>query len=213
VSAPSEDEIRAGCEALAAADGALARAYSERGLPQWRVSTCEFATLARMIAYQQVSTKAGAAIWGRVEALVGEMCAEAVLDASFEELRAAGLSGAKVKYVKAIADAAQTKALCFDRLRNAPREEAVADLVAIKGIGPWSAEIFMMTTTGDLNAFPPGDVGLMESYRLLSGADERHAPKAFTELAGSWAPYRGVATHLLWAWFNHHRDSAVAPPN
>lgn len=213
MSAPSHSDIRAGCEALAEADPALARAYGERGVPAWRGAPCAFQTLARMIAYQQVSTHAGAAIWGRVEALVGEMRPSAVLAQSDEDLRAAGLSRPKVGYVKAIAEAVETGALCFDQLQASPRGQAIADLTAIKGIGPWSAEIFMMNTTGDLDAFPPGDVGLMESYRLLIGADERHTAKAFTELSARWSPFRGVATHLLWAWFNHHRSHSPAPPS
>ncbi|MEM1150866.1 MAG: DNA-3-methyladenine glycosylase 2 family protein [Pseudomonadota bacterium] len=213
MTAPSKAAIREGCEVLASRDAALARAYSERGIPEWRSGVCEFASLARMIAYQQVSTKAGAAIWGRVEALCTPLDPETVLATHDDAFRGAGLSRPKVKYVKAIAEAVQTGALCFTTLPTIPRTDAVSALTAIKGIGPWSAEIFLMSATGDLDAFPPGDIGLIESYRLLAGDDTRHDIKAFTALANAWAPYRGVATHLLWAWFNHHRGHESAPPS
>lgn len=211
MNAPAEDTIREGCETLARRDKALARAYEERGVPEWRTGACEFASLARMIAYQQVSTKAGAAIWGRVEALCTPLSADAILATEDDALRGAGLSRPKVKYVKAIAEAVDKGALCFQALPTLPRAEAVSALTAIKGIGPWSAEIFMMYATGDLDAFPPGDVGLMESYRLLAGHEERHEAKAFTALADAWSPWRGVATHLLWAWFNHQRGHQPPP--
>jgi len=211
LTAPSVQDVQAGCEVLAERDTALARAYRERGVPEWRTSPCEFATLARMIAFQQVSTKAGAAIWGRVENLCDTLCADAILSLDDETLRGAGLSRPKVKYVKAIAEAAESGAVCFDSLPNIARPEAVSALTAIKGIGPWSAEVFMLSATGDLDAFPPGDVGLMESYRLLMGDEARFDAKAFTALADAWSPYRGVATHLLWAWFNHYRGHESAP--
>ncbi|MEM1105137.1 MAG: DNA-3-methyladenine glycosylase 2 family protein [Pseudomonadota bacterium] len=208
---PARAVIRQGCEALAEADPALARAYECCGVPVWRTRQASFETLARMIAYQQISTKAGATIWGRVEALVGEMAPAPMLSQSDEALRATGLSRAKVSYVKAVAAAVDSRALCFDRLGRAPRREALSELTAIKGIGPWSAEIFLMSTLGDLDAFPPGDVGLMESYRLLAGAPERPSAKAFGALAAGWSPWRGVATHLLWAWVNAHRAAPAAP--
>ncbi|MEM9739421.1 MAG: DNA-3-methyladenine glycosylase 2 family protein [Pseudomonadota bacterium] len=211
MTAPSRDAIKQGCERLARKDAALAKAYEEQGVPEWRSSPCSFATLARMIAFQQVSTKAGAAIWGRVEAICATMNAETILSLQDEALRGVGLSRPKVRYVKAIAEAVRSGALCFDTLPLSPRSEAISSLTAIKGIGPWSAEIFMMYATGDLDAFPPGDVGLMESYRLLAGDEDRLDAKAFTERAADWSPDRGVATHLLWAWFNQQRGHEPPP--
>jgi len=212
VSAPARDAIQAGCEWLAERDDALARAYLERGVPAWRAAPCGFETLARMIAYQQISTKAGAAIWSRVLARAEAMTPAAILAMGEADLCGAGLSRPKARYLKAIAEAVDAGALCFEDLQAMAREDAIAALTAVKGIGSWSAELFLMYTTGDLDAFPKADVGLMESYRLLSGAEARHPATAFTELAAGWSPYRGVATHLLWAWLNHHRDGAAAPP-
>lgn len=211
MSAPAPAEIQAACEALAARDRALARAYEEIGVPAWRNGPCNFEALARMLAFQQVSTKAGAAIWGRVEALARPMTAPAILALEDDALRAAGLSRAKVRYIKAIATHEQEGLLCFDRVRTGPREEAHKELVAITGIGPWSAQVFLLSTTGHLDAWPPGDVGLMESYRQLSNAEERHESRAFCALAEDWAPWRGVAAHLLWGWLNEMRDRQSAP--
>ena len=211
MTAPAPDAVKAACEALAVRDEALARAYEEHGVPDWRTSACSFEALARMLAFQQVSTKAGAAIWSRVSALAVPMTSENILALEDETLRAAGLSGAKVRYIKAIAASERDGSLCFERVKDGPREAAHKELVAITGIGPWSAEVFLLTATGCLDAWPPGDVGLMESYRQLSGAEDRHAAKAFCALAESWAPWRGVAAHLLWGWLNELRDRQSAP--
>lgn len=211
MTAPAPEDVKAACEALAARDTALARAYAEIGVPAWRVGDCSFEALARMLAYQQVSTKAGAAIWGRVEALAVPMTAENILALEDEALRAAGLSRAKVRYIKAIATSEQDGRLCFQRVRAGPPEEAHKELIAITGIGPWSAQVFLLTATGCLDAWPPGDVGLMESYRQLSEAEDRHDSKAFCALAEDWAPWRGVAAHLLWGWLNEMRDRNSAP--
>lgn len=89
--------------------------------------------------------------------------------------------------------------------------EAEARLVAVKGIGPWTANVFLMTATGVLDAFPVGDVGLMESYRLLNGDDRKLSPGAFSGCAESWRPFRGVAAHLLWDWINLQRGRDIAP--
>ena len=88
-------------------------------------------------------------------------------------------------------------------------DAARAELVAVKGIGPWTADLFLMAC-GRLDAFPHGDVGLMEAYRLLRGDEERFESKAFTAHADAWRPYRGVAAHLLWGWINAERDKTYA---
>ncbi|MCI4645448.1 MAG: DNA-3-methyladenine glycosylase 2 family protein [Hyphomonadaceae bacterium] len=211
MTAPAPEQLKQACEALAERDAALARAYDEIGVPAWRTGPCSFEALAKMLAYQQVSTKAGAAIWSRVEALVDTMTANSVLALEDDLLRGAGLSRAKVRYIKAIATSECEGSLCFERVLNGPREDAHKELVAVTGIGPWSAQVFLLTATGCLDAWPPGDVGLMESYRQLSEAEERHTSKAFCTLAEAWAPWRGVATHLLWGWLNEMRDRNAAP--
>lgn len=209
MSTPSSDTLTTACEQLSAVDPALKRAYAEIGLPVWRTAEPNYASLARIIAYQQISTKAAAAIWGRfIEHVEENACASRVLSCSDEDLQSCGLSRPKVRYFKSIAEAVETGALDFDRLARVDVASARKELIAVKGIGVWTAEVFLMNAIGKLDAFPEGDVGLMESYRLLSDAEVREPSKAFTALAENWRPYRGVAAHLLWGWINATRDKA-----
>ncbi|WP_084399472.1 DNA-3-methyladenine glycosylase family protein [Henriciella aquimarina] len=209
MSGPDPDTLHEACTWLSARDTALARAFEGIGVPQWRVGAPDYAVIARMIAFQQITTKAAASIWGRVETALGEVCTDAVLGADEETLRACGLSRPKIRHLRSIADAIHTGALDLARVHGADMEAARKELVAVKGIGPWTADLFLLSC-GRLDAFPQGDVGLMESYRLLSEAEARHEAKAFTALADAWRPYRGVAAHLLWGWINAEREKAYA---
>lgn len=203
--APKQKVLIEACEELARRDRALARAYAETGVPEWRARPARYETIARTIAFQQISTKAAATIWGRVEAHLGEITPEAMDAADEEALRACGLSRPKVGHLKSIASAVLEKRLCFDRLHSADLDDARAELTAVKGIGPWTAELYCMCAKGALDACPSSDIGLSESWRQLSGVDERPDIKAFAVIMSEWAPYRGVAAHLLWAWINAQR--------
>jgi DNA-3-methyladenine glycosylase II len=206
MTAPNAMTLIAACETLSAADPALARAYDDIGVPDWRSAAPSYAMLARMIAYQQLSTKAAGTIWGRVCERYGEdLPPTAILTADDGDLRACGLSRPKVCYLNTIAEAVVTGTLCFDRLCAAPLDEARKELTAVKGIGPWTAELFLLYAVGATDAFPPGDVGLMEAHRMLSDQKRRMEAAAFTAHAERWRPYRGVATHLLWGWINAER--------
>lgn len=197
---------QAACDALCAGDPALARAYDVIGLPDWRATEPIYQSLARTIVYQLISTKAGDAIWGRVQTWAGgEVTHHAILDAEEETLRSCGLSGPKIRHMKSVADAVHSEALPLDALHDMNDADARKCLIAVKGIGPWTAELFMMCALKKMDAFPEGDVGLMESLRLLQDTDERLSPKAFLKHAESWRPYRGMAAHLLWGYINHLR--------
>ncbi len=205
MASPAPDRLKAGCEALARADRALARAYEEHGLPVWRDAPAVYETIARTIAYQQISTKAAAAIWGRVVDDFGEITHQAMLESEEDRLRAHGLSRPKIRHLKSIAAAISDGALDLDRVCSAPPEAARDELLAVKGIGPWTADLFRLYAIGETDAFPTADVGLMESYRMLSDAETRLDAKAFTAQAEGWRPWRGVAAHLLWGWLNDRR--------
>lgn len=205
MSGPSAEVLTQACQALGQRNAALARAYKESGLPVWRAAEPCYENLARIIAYQQLSTKAAGTIWGRVVGRHGTVTPEAILGDDEDGLRACGLSRPKIRHLNSIAEAVVTGGLSFDRLCSSPVDEARDELIAVKGIGPWTAEIFLMNAVGKLDAFPPGDVGLMEAYKQLAELDERHEIKAFTALAEDWRPYRGVAAHLLWGWINMMR--------
>ena len=210
--APSRKRLKAACEKLAAADPALAGAFAAMGVPVWRSSPPGYGMLGRMIAHQQLSTKAAATIWGRVEMHLGEVTPEALLAADPETLRACGLSRPKISHLTSIAEALMTGALDLDRVCRADLDSARAELVSVRGIGPWTAELFLLYAVGAMDAFPTADVGLMEAHKQLGGYETRMESKAFTVHAELWRPYRGVAAHLLWGWLNAARARDAAPP-
>ena len=206
---PTPEALLEACEHLAGCDPVFARAHRSVGVPDWRYGAPDYAVIARMIAFQQITTKAAATIWGRVEEALGEVCTAGILGASEETLRGCGLSRPKIRHLRSIAEAVETGALDLARVHAADMDAARKELIAVKGIGPWTADLFLLYC-GRLDAWPSGDVGLMESYRMLSEVEARHETKAFDQLAQSWRPYRGVAAHLLWNWINAERAKAYA---
>lgn len=214
MSAPTKKQLKQACEDLSTKDTHLKHAYEAYGLPEWRTREPGFAPLARTIAYQQISTKAASTIWGRVEVLVGDITPENFIKASEEDLRAQGLSRPKIGHLKSISEAVVTGSLNFDRIAKASHEEAVKEMVTVKGIGPWTAEIYMMSALGRLDAFPASDIGLSEGYRMLQMQlnpekdFKRLTPKAFEKQGEQWRPFRAVASILLWGYINGEREKA-----
>ena len=212
MTAPARKAIKAACEALSDIDPALARAYDIVGVPDWRTHEASYALLARTVVYQLVSTRAADAIWGRVEAFLGEVTPERVLTCDQDQLRACGLSRPKLSHMNTIAAAIAEGALDLSRVQAAEVGAARAELLAVKGIGPWTADLYLLYAAGKMDAFPHGDAALMEAHRRLGGYEVRMATKAFTEHAERWRPHRGVAAHLLWGWVNAERANAGIPP-
>ncbi len=209
--APSRRRLKAACEHLATTDPALARAYEVIGVPVWRHEVPSYAMLGRMISHQQISLSAAAAIWSRVEAYLGEVTAEAMLDADPEAIRLCGMSRPMVAHLWSIAEAMVTGQLDLARVCVAPLDDARAELLAVRGIGPWTAELVLLYAVGALDAFPTADVGLMEAHKRLGKYEIRMDSKAFTAHAERWRPYRGAATHLLWGWLHVDRARDPAP--
>ena len=194
--------ITAAREALVALDPALGRAHAQTPLLEWRVRTGGYEGLFRMIVDQQVSVAAAAAIWKRVvEGLEGEITPRAVLACDLERLRTFGLSGQKARYGHEIALAHVEGRIDFDHLEGLPDEEAIARLVAIKGVGRWTAETFLMFCEGRQDIFPGGDIALQEAIRWADGATLRPTQKQAWARAEIWGPHRSVAAHLLWGWY------------
>ncbi len=182
-------------------------AHAFVGVPEWRTRAPDYAGLARIIAYQQLSTKAAGTIWGRVEVLLGKVSPKTVLAADIDALRACGLSRPKISHIRSIAEAVESGALNFRRIARASDEAAQAELVAVKGIGPWTADVYLMFCLGRWDVFPHADIGLSEAYRMISGERKRHPPKKFLKTSERWRPYRGVAAHMLWSYINAARDA------
>ncbi len=193
-------------EALAEARAHLARldpalAPLDAALPPfaWRTRPCGFAGLARMIVDQQVSLASAAAIWARLEAgLGGEVSAGRVLDHD-AGLAGLGLSGPKIRYLIALAEAERDGRIDFDGLAGLDDEAAIAALTSLTGIGRWSAEVYLMFCQGRLDVFPAGDIALREAMRRADHAPDRPGERAAYARAELWRPYRAVAAHLLWA--------------
>lgn len=197
-----DGELQQACAGLAAREPALSRAHAEIGTPEWRQAECTYATLARMIAFQQISTRAGATIWGRLEARLGAVTPEALLALDEEAIRACGFSRPKLGHLRAIADAVVSGALDLDCPQTMAADDARNHLTAVRGIGPWTAELYLLYAGRQFDAFPTADLGLMESYRQLSGLETRPGKAEFAQIAERWRPWRGVAAHLLWDWIN-----------
>ena len=193
-------------KALTKSCAVIKAANARVGVPEWRTRQGDYAGLARIIAYQQLSTKAAATIWGRVEVLLGKITPKAVLAADIDALRACGLSRPKIAHIRSIAEAVQSGSLNLRRVAKASDEEAQAELVAVKGIGPWTADVYLMFCLGRWDVFPHADIGLSESYRMITGERKRHPPKKFLKTGERWRPYRGVAAHMLWAYINAVRE-------
>ena len=184
---------------LAARDPALAAV--EAGLPVfgWRSRLPGFAGLVRAIVGQQVSVASADAVWARFEAALDGPVSPASLSALDEtDYRACGFSGQKTRYAKGIAEATACGALDFDRLCAAPYDDALAELVALKGIGTWTAEVFLMMAQGRLDAFPAGDIAVQEAIKRMDGLDRRPTTEEAYARAEVWRPHRGVAAHLMW---------------
>jgi DNA-3-methyladenine glycosylase II len=195
-------ELTAAVKHLSGRCAIIKAAHRRIGVPEWRTRPPGYAGLARIIAYQQLSTKAAATIWGRVETLLGRITPKAVLAADIDALRACGLSRPKIAHIRSIATAIEEGSLNLRRVARASDADAQAELVAVKGVGPWTADVYLMFCLGRWDVFPHADIGLSEAYRMISGEDERHTPRMFQETSERWRPYRGVAAHMLWGYIN-----------
>ena len=194
------DRLKAGLDRIAAASPPLAAALARAGYPPARIRERGVETLMRAIVGQQVSVKAADSIWAKLcVATGGWHDLRAVLDVPVEALRAAGLSGQKASYVYALAHACVHDGLDFTAL-PADDEDAIARLVAVKGIGRWSAEIYLLFADGRGDVFPAGDLAVQIELGRILGLDKRPTEKATRDLAASFAPDRGALAVFLW----HH---------
>lgn len=189
--------------ALAAADPKLIPLIQRFGtVIQYRKRDDGFESLLRLIIEQQLSVKAAETILGRVHAGVGDVSPLALLNHDEDAMRGYGLSRPKIAYVKALAQAVHSGTFDTDALRDMDTESAAAALIGLKGIGRWTAEVYLMFSEGRLDLFPVGDIALREAVGWLDGLPARPDEKYCIERAKIWSPYRSVAAHLMWAWYS-----------
>ncbi len=206
---PPTDEVLAALRAeLAVRDPALARAHAEAPALSWRVRPGGFEGLVWMIVGQQVSTASAAAIWARLKAGLGTVTPETVRLHDIESLRSLGLSLPKARYVHALAGAG------FDGAHLSGLDDALATeaLTALKGIGRWTAEVYLMFCDARSDIFPSGDIALQEAVRWADGLAERPVTDQVAARAQAWGPHRSTAAHLLWAWYGAVRRGEVPHP-
>lgn len=180
-------------------------------VPRLRKGAAGFAGLAAIVMGQQLSTASAAAIRGRLDAAFPDLSAATVASVGDEALREIGLSRAKVATLRAMAAAVASGTLAFEGLAEAGAEAARASLVAVPGIGPWTAEVYLLFCLGHPDVFPAGDLALQEAARLAFGLPSRPGARELAALAEGWRPWRGVASYVLWAHYRVAKSRDGAP--
>ena len=203
----SAEQLRTALDALAVAEPAFAAALARAGYPAPRIRERGYATLLRTIVGQQVSTKAAESVWRKLEGIVGSLDDPGnIVRATDEQLREAGLSRQKASYARSLAEEVTSGRLDLDNL-PVDDEVAIAALVSIKGIGRWSAEVYLLFAEGRTDIWPAGDLAVQIEVGRILGHEERPSEKLTRELAENWRPHRGAAA--IFAWHHYNSDMKV----
>lgn len=205
------DHIADGLSALVLADARLAGVRAAAGDVPLRLRPPGFASLADIIVSQQVSRASADAIFGRLSRLVAPLTPAMLLAAGEAALVEAGLSRAKQRALVAVATAAETGTLDLEGLCTLEAREAMRQMTAIPGIGPWTAEVYLLTCAGHPDIFPARDVALQAAVGSAFGLAPRPGAKALYAMAESWAPWRSVAARLFWAYYRAIKGREAAP--
>lgn len=201
----SSEQLQHSLDALAAIEPAFARGLERVGYPEPRIRPRGYQTLLRTMIGQQVSVAAASSIWAKLETMVGAgLSPEAVAAAPDDLLRQAGLSRQKVGYARSLAEHVASGAIDFDRLPDND-EAAIAQMTTIKGIGRWSAEIYLLFAEGRGDVWPAGDLAVQIEVGRLLGLPDRPTERETRALAEPWRPHRGAAAVFAW----HHYKTPV----
>ena len=199
----SADAIKAGLDHVAEREPLIGQAIERAGYPEPRLRSTGYVTLLRTIVGQQVSVAAAASVWRKLEALLGDdIPPQALLAADFDSLRACGFSRQKQGYARSLCELVVSGELKLDAL-PADDEEAIAELTRIKGIGRWSAEIYLLFAEGRPDIWPAGDLAVQAGLAKLLGLETRPDEKAARALAEPWRPHRGAAAIFTWHCYNN----------
>ena len=206
-----EADLERGIDALIAADPRFAALIEKAGRPPLRRRADGFAGLASTVVSQQLSTASASAIWGRLAAAFDPVTPEAIIRARKERLARIGLSAPKIRALKEIARAIARGDLALATLGDIDAEAAHAALTAVHGIGPWTADIYLLACLGHADAWPAGDLALQEAARLAFGLKARPTAKEMMPLAEPWRPWRAVAARVLWTYYRAVKGREGAP--
>jgi DNA-3-methyladenine glycosylase II len=190
----------------------MRRAHDLVGDPPLRRHDAGFPGLVRVIVGQQLSIASAAAIWARVVRELAPLDAARLANASDEQLRAAGLSRPKMRTLRNLAAAVSEGALDLAALDQASDEEVHAALTAISGIGPWTADIYLLFCLGRADAWANGDLALQIAAQEILELEQRPGPRELAAIAERWRPWRGVAATLLWSYYGHLRTRRPFDP-
>jgi len=197
----TQDDLEDAMHKLVKQDPRLKPILAQTGMPALRQREPGFEGLAHIVCGQQLSTASAAAIWARLSAAFDPFDHGAIRTARADKLGRLGLSAAKIKTLKFIAKEIAADRLNLDVLANEDVDAAHHALTALHGIGPWTADIYLLFCLGHGDAWPAGDLAVQEAIKLGLGLKERPTSKQMAPLAEPWRPYRGAAAHLWWAYY------------
>ncbi len=197
----TDADLAAALKKLVAADPRLKKLLDRAGRPALRRREAGFAGLAAIICAQQLSTASASAIWGRLAAAFDPFHHDALRRARAEKLARIGLSRPKIRTMKSIGTAIATGQIDLDAVGQMGADQAHAALIALHGVGPWTADIYLLFCLGHADAWPAGDLALQEAARMAFALRKRPDTRKMIALAESWRPWRGVAAHLLWNYY------------
>ena len=199
----SANQLQAGLDAVAAIEPRFAVALEKAGYPEPRIRPTGHGTLMRTIVGQQVSVAAAASMWRKFEDFAGpELDPVRVLEADFDTLRACGLSRQKQGYMRSLCELVVSGGIDFSAMPQ-DDEEAIAVLTRIKGIGRWSAEIYLLFAEGRPDIWPAGDLAVQAGLAKLLGLNERPSEKTTRAMAEAWRPHRGATAIFTWHCYNN----------
>ncbi|MFN0045213.1 MAG: DNA-3-methyladenine glycosylase family protein [Sphingorhabdus sp.] len=194
----SASKLKASLDALAIIEPRFADAIEATGYPEARIREPGYTTLLRTIVGQQVSVAAAASVWNKLELLLGEGCsAQKLIEQDFDALRSCGLSRQKQGYARSLAELVLSGELPLETLPS-DDEDAISYLTKVKGIGRWSAEIYLLFAEGRVDIWPAGDLAVQEGVGRLLKLDARPSEKEIRTLAEKWRPHRGAAAIFTW---------------
>lgn len=197
-------DLEQGIAELTRLDGRFAGICAQTGTPPLRRSEAGFAGLLKIIAGQQVSKASAAAIWARMETVLDPMVPEHIAGLEEPAFREAGLSGPKIRAVQALTSDILSGQLDVAGLEGLEDADVLREITAVKGLGPWSAEVYLLTCLGRSDAWPGGDLALQIAAQDAFVLNQRPDQKTMIALAETWRPWRAVAARLLWAYYALH---------
>ncbi|MEK1866448.1 MAG: DNA-3-methyladenine glycosylase [Ensifer adhaerens] len=210
----THEDIEAGLSGLVMLDARLGHVVARAGPVPLRRTDPGYRGLASIIVSQMVSKASAAAIWRRMEEKLGEVTAAGVNSLSDEDCRAIGLSRAKAEALRRVAEVVVSGQIDLDAICNIEGSEAIRELTAIKGVGRWTAEVYLLFCAGHPDVFPSGDVALQNAIGHGLGLELRPSAREIDSLAASWSPWRSVAARLFWAYYAQEmrRDAVPVTP-